>query len=167
MINTGNGKGKTTAALGLAMRSLGHDLPVCIIQFIKGSWKYGELKSAEKFNGSLDIYVVGEGFTWKSEDLNKDINAARSGWEQAKSFISEGRHHLLILDEFTWALNYNMVDKDEAIEVFKHKPSDMHILITGRDAPEELLNMADLVTEMKEVRHPYKEGIKAQKGIEF
>lgn len=167
MVHTGNGKGKTTAALGLAMRALGHGLPVLIIQFIKGSWKYGELKSAEKFKNNLELYVVGEGFTWQSDDLEKDIKAAKNGWEKAKSFINEGRHHLVILDEFTYAMNYSMVDKEEAIKVFKNKPEKMHVLVTGRDAPEELIEIADLVTEMKEIRHPYKKGIKAQKGIEF
>jgi cob(I)alamin adenosyltransferase len=167
MIHTGNGKGKTTAALGLAMRALGHGFPVCIIQFIKGSWKYGELQSAEKFKEYLDLYVVGEGFTWKSNDINKDIDAAQAGWEQAKSLIKEGRHHLVVLDEFTYAINYGMIDKAEAIEVFKQKPANMHLLITGRDAPGELIYIADLVTEMKEIKHPYTQGIKAQKGIEY
>ncbi|MBN2401265.1 MAG: cob(I)yrinic acid a,c-diamide adenosyltransferase [Spirochaetes bacterium] len=167
MINTGNGKGKTTSALGLALRSLGHQLPVCMIQFIKGSWDYGELKSSERFKDILDYFVVGHGFTWKTDNIEEDKKAARDGWELAKSVISEAKHHLIILDELTYALNYGMIDITEAVFVFKHKPEDMHIMITGRNAPSEIIEIADLVTEMKEIRHPYKSGIEAQKGIEW
>lgn len=167
MVYTGYGKGKTTAALGLAFRALGHQLPVCVIQFIKGNWKYGELKSAERFKDLLDFYVAGEGFTWKSEDLDKDRQAAEDGWALTKSMILAGRHHLIILDEFTYAVNYGMVDKDEALTVFQNRPENLHVLVTGRDAPQNLLDIADLVTEMKEVRHPYRKGIKDQKGIEW
>ena len=117
MVHTGNGKGKTTAALGLAFRALGHQLPVCVIQFIKGNWKYGELKTAERFAGLLDFHVVGEGFTWKSKDLDEDRKAAQEGWNLAKSLIAAGRHHLIILDEFTYVINYHMVDEEEAMEV--------------------------------------------------
>lgn len=167
MVYTGNGKGKTTAALGLAFRALGHDLPVCIIQFIKGSWKYGELKAAERFEGLLDFHVAGEGFTWNSKDPDKDRQAAANGWNLAKSLIWEGRHHLIILDEFTWALKLKMVDESEATEVLRTRSERLHVLVTGRDAPACLLDMADLVTEMREVKHPYKAGMKAQKGIEW
>ena len=167
IIHTGNGKGKTTAALGLAFRALGHKLPVCIIQFIKGNWKYGELKSAECFKDLLDFHIVGEGFTWESEDLEKDKLAAQKGWDLAKSLIQKGRYHLIILDEFTYAMNYNMVHEEDVIEVLRNKPKDLHILITGRDAPESLIKMADLVTEMKEIKHPYNSGIKDQRGIEW
>ncbi len=167
MVHTGNGKGKTTAALGLAFRTMGHDLPVCIIQFIKGSWKYGELKTAERFRGLLDFHVAGEGFTWNSKDPEKDRMAARDGWNLAKTIIGEGRHHLIILDEFTWAVNLGMVDETEALEVFKARPEGLHVLVTGRDAPLRFLEMADLITEMREVKHPYHAGVKAQKGIEW
>jgi cob(I)alamin adenosyltransferase len=167
MVHTGNGKGKTTGAMGLAFRALGHQLPVCIIHFIKGHWKYGELKAAENFAGLLDFHVTGEGFTWKSKDLEKDREAARKGWETAKSVIMAGRHHLVILDEFTWLLRYGMVDETEALETFRNRPEGLHVLVTGRDAPKGLIEMADLVTEMKEVKHPYRAGVKAQKGIEW
>jgi cob(I)alamin adenosyltransferase len=167
MVYTGDGKGKTTAALGLAFRALGHRLPVCVIQFIKGDWKYGELKTAERFAGLLDFHVMGEGFTWKSTDLERDRRAARAGWEGAKSVIAEGRHHLVILDEFTWLLKYGMVDEEEALEVLRNRPEGLHLLVTGRYAPKSVTNIADLVTEMREVKHPYKAGIKAQKGIEW
>ncbi|OPY62147.1 MAG: Cob(I)yrinic acid a,c-diamide adenosyltransferase [Syntrophorhabdaceae bacterium PtaU1.Bin034] len=167
MVHTGKGKGKTTAALGLAFRALGHDLPVCIIQFIKGNWKYGELKSAAQFAGLLDFHVVGEGFTWKSKDLDKDRQAAMDGWNLAKSAIASGRYHLVILDEFTYAINYKMVDEDEAMEALRNRPEGLHVLVTGRDAPKTLIETADLVTEMREIKHPYKSGVKAQKGIEW
>jgi cob(I)alamin adenosyltransferase len=167
MVNTGDGKGKTTAALGLAFRALGHQLPVCVIQFIKGDWKYGELRSAELFKGLLDFHVAGEGFTWKSKDLDKDRRAAQNGWNLAKSCIDSGRYYLIILDEFTYALNYGMVSEKEVVEVLNNRPKNLHILITGRDAPGRLIEMADLVTEMKEIKHPYKAGIKDQKGIEW
>lgn len=167
MVNTGNGKGKTTAALGLAFRALGHQLPVCMIQFIKGHWKYGELKAATRFEGLLDFRVTGEGFTWKSKDLEKDRKAAQAGWEMTKSIIAAGRHHLVILDEFTWLLKYGIVDWEEAARVLQNRPEGLHVLITGRDAPEPLIEAADLVTEMYEVKHPYRAGVKAQKGIEW
>ena len=167
IVNTGNGKGKTTAALGLAFRCLGHELPVCVIQFIKGHWKYGELKSAGRFEGLLDFHVTGEGFTWKSKDLEKDRTAARAGWEMAKSVITARRHHLVILDELTWLLKYGMVDQQEVLDVLRNRPEGLHVLVTGRDAPAALIEMADLVTEMKEVKHPYHAGVKAQRGIEW
>jgi cob(I)alamin adenosyltransferase len=167
MVYTGNGKGKTTAALGLAFRALGHDFPVCLIQFIKGDWKYGELKSAEQFKDLLDFHVAGVGFTWKSKDLDKDRKAAQDGWSLAKSVIAAGRHRLIILDEFTYAINYGMVNEEESLEVLHNRPKGLHVLVTGRDAPKGLVEIADLVTEMNEVKHPYKAGIQAQKGIEW
>lgn len=167
MVHTGYGKGKTTAALGLAFRALGHQLPVCIIQFIKGSWEYGELRSAARFEGLLDLHVVGEGFTWKSKDLDRDRKAARDGWALAKSAIETDRYHLVILDEFTYAIKYGMVDEGEALEAFSSRPEGLHVLVTGRDAPASLIEMADLVTEMREVKHHYKAGVMAQKGIEW
>lgn len=167
MVHTGPGKGKTTAALGLAFRALGHGLPVCIIQFIKGTWKYGELYSAKRFSDLLEFHVAGEGFTWKSPDLEKHKQAARAGWKLAKEKIAAGRHHLVILDEFTYALNFKMVEEEEVIAVLKRKPAAMHVLVTGRDAPAALMEIADLVTVMREMKHPFRAGIQAQKGIEF
>ena len=165
--NTGYGKGKTTAALGMAFRTLGHGLPVCIIQFIKGTWKYGELYSAERFADLLEFHVVGKGFTWKSKDLESDRQTALEGWELAKAKIKEGRHSLVILDEFTYALNFKMVEKEEAIAFLKHKPEEIHVMVTGRDAPPALVEIADLVTDMRELKHPFRSGITAQKGVEF
>jgi cob(I)alamin adenosyltransferase len=167
MVHTGWGKGKTTAALGLAFRALGHGLPVCIIQFIKGTWKYGELYSAKRFSDLLEFHVAGKGFTWKSDDIERDRQAARKGWELARVKIEAGQHHLVILDEFTYALNYGMVNEDEVIAILQRKPAGLHVLVTGRDAPAGLMNIADLVTEMREMKHPYKSGVQAQKGVEF
>jgi len=167
MVHTGNGKGKTTAALGLTFRALGHNLPVCIIQFIKGTWKYGELTTAERFADLLEFHVAGRGFTWKSTDPESDRQAARAGWELAKSLIAAGKHYLIILDEFTYAMKFGMVDEAEVLEVLRRKPEALHVLITGRDASPALTELADLVTEMRAVKHPLKAGIKAQKGIEF
>jgi cob(I)alamin adenosyltransferase len=167
MVHTGYGKGKTTAALGLAFRALGHGLPVCIIQFIKGTWKYGELYSAKRFDDLLEFHVAGEGFTWKSNDIERDRRAARGGWELAKAKIEEGFHYLVILDEFTYALNYGMVDEGEVIASLRQKPKGLHVLVTGREAPSALVDIADLVTEMRETKHPFRSGVTAQKGVEF
>lgn len=167
MVNTGYGKGKTTAALGLALRTLGHGLPVCIIQFIKGTWKYGELSSAKRFEDLLEFHVVGEGFTWKSKDPERDRQAAVEGWKLARAKIEEGDFHLVILDEFTYVLNYKMVNQEAVLDCLRQKPHGVHVLVTGRDAPAALVEMADLVTEMHETKHPYKSGVQAQKGIEF
>ena len=167
MVHTGHGKGKTTAALGLAFRALGHGLPVCMIQFIKGSWTYGELNSAGRFQDLLEWHVVGEGFTRKGDDPERHRQAALRGWEQAKTIIAEGGRHLVILDEFTYLLKYGMVDEAEAVQVFQQKPPALHLLVTGRDAPDSLIQIADLVTEMRAIKHPFQAGIKAQKGVEF
>ncbi len=167
MVHMGHGKGKTTAALGLAFRALGHGLPVCIIQFIKGTWKYGELFSAKRFDDLLEFHVEGEGFTWKSKDIDRDRQAARQGWELAKAKIEEGFHHLVILDEFTYVLNYGMVDEGEVIAFLRQKPKGLHVLVTGRNAPAALVDIADLVTDMREMKHPFRSGVQAQRGVEF
>ncbi|MBM9616768.1 cob(I)yrinic acid a,c-diamide adenosyltransferase [Desulfobulbus rhabdoformis] len=167
MVNTGNGKGKTTAALGMAMRAAGHGLRVCIIQFIKGSWHYGELDGIQAFNGLIDIHVMGKGFTWKSEDLTEDTRLAQEAWKFAAKTIDSGNYHTVILDEFTYLFHYNMLNMDDCLDRLKKRPPEQHVVITGRYAPQELIDSADLVTEMREIKHPLKTGIKAQKGIEF
>ncbi len=164
---TGNGKGKTTAALGLAFRALGHEHRVCIIQFIKGSWKYGELVAATRFKPLLDFHVMGRGFTWKSDDLEKDKAAAREAWEFAAQAIRENRHELVILDELTYLSHYQIIEEEAILAVLRDKPAAMHIAITGRYASEALIKLADLVTEMREIKHPFQNGVKAQKGVEF
>lgn len=167
LVFTGNGKGKTTAALGLAFRALGHGQRVAVVQFIKGSWKYGELEAAKRFSDQLDFHVMGRGFTWKSEDLDKDIAKAREAWQLSCDLFRSNRHQLVILDELTYLLKYNMISEEELLAGLALRPHDMHVVITGRDASPGLIEAADLVTEMREIKHPYKKGIKAQKGIEF
>lgn len=164
---TGNGKGKTTASLGLAFRALGHGHKVCIIQFIKGSWKYGELETAKKFAPLLDFHVMGRGFTWKSDDIDKDREAAREAWELAKTVIEENNYAMVILDELTYLPHYKMIDEKEILSVLQKKPLEQHVVVTGRYASDDLIELADLVTEMTEIKHPYKAGVPAQKGFEF
>ncbi len=167
MVNTGNGKGKTTAALGLAFRATGHGHKVCVIQFIKGSWKYGEIVTADRLKDLIDFNIMGRGFTFKSDDINKDIALAKQAWETAKDKILSEDYNLVILDEITYLFSYGILDEDRIIDFLLNRPSMVHILITGRGASEKLINAADMVTEMKDVKHHYKAGIKAQKGIEF
>lgn len=167
MVFTGDGKGKTTAALGLALRSAGHGLKVCFIQFIKGSWKYGELEAVKRFEEVIDFHVMGKGFTWKSEDLENDRAAALQAWQFAQQAMASLHYHLVVLDEFTYLLKYGMVDSRSVLAALADKPANLHVAVTGREAPPELLAAADLVTEMRAVKHPFQSGITAQKGIEF
>ena len=167
LLFTGNGKGKTTAALGLAFRALGHGQKVAMIQFIKGSWKYGEIETAGCFPGQLDFHVMGRGFTWKSDDLSKDVALARKAWAFACKTIADNKHQLVILDELTYLITYKMIEEKEILEGLATRPEGMHVVVTGRGASKNLIAAADLVTEMQEIKHPYVEGIKAQKGIEF
>jgi cob(I)alamin adenosyltransferase len=167
LVFTGHGKGKTTAALGMSIRAAGHGLKTCFIQFIKGSWKYGEMDALARFQEEIDFHVMGRGFTWKSEDLEKDTVAAQEAWEKAKEAIVSGEYHTIVLDEFTYLLRYGMIDTEEAIQVFRKKADDLHICITGRDAVQELIEIADLVTEMQPIKHPYQQGVRGQRGIEF
>ena len=169
ILNTGNGKGKTTAALGTAFRALGHGFKVCIIQFIKGQGNYGErITAAEKFSSDqLEWHIQGEGFTWNSKDLEKDKVTARQGFLLAKEKIISGVYDLIILDELTYLPNYNFLEVEEIVSVLKNKPDNLNIIITGRDAKQELIDIADTVTEMNAVKHAYDNGIKAIKGMEF
>lgn len=167
IVNTGNGKGKTTAALGQTMRTLGHGFNVCFVQFIKGSWKYGELESVKKFAGQLDFHVTGKGFTFRSNDLEEDKKKAREGWTLAKGALADGKYFLVVLDELTYLMNFGVIPAAEVMEAIGNRPENMHVIVTGRDAPPELIDAADLVTEMTEVRHPLASGVKGQRGIEF
>lgn len=167
IVNTGDGKGKTTAALGVAFRALGQGLRVCVIQFLKGSWKYGELEAAKRFEDLLDWHVRGRGFTWQSDNIEEDKRIAREAWDFAKGVIADNEHDLVILDELTYLITYGVLDMADVQGVLQKKPSDMHIIVTGRGAHAQLVAMADMVTEMTLVKHPFDKGIKAQKGIEF
>jgi cob(I)alamin adenosyltransferase len=166
VVNTGNGKGKTTAALGVLFRAWGRGLNVCMLQFIKSTTSnYGENRAAKKIG--MEIISLGGGFTWLSKDIEKDKALARELWEQCKAKIASGDYDVLALDEFTYPLAYGWLPVGEVIEFLRGRPARTHVIITGRDAPQELIDYADLVTEMREVKHPFQQGIKAQPGIEF
>ncbi|BAQ61994.1 Cob(I)alamin adenosyltransferase [Geminocystis sp. NIES-3708] len=168
IVHTGNGKGKTTAALGMVIRSLGHGYKVAIVQFIKGAWQPAEKEVLEKWSDQLEFYAMGEGFTWETQDREKDILAANKAWEKAKDFILNPEYKLILLDEINIALKLNYLNLDDVLEILAQKPDNTHVILTGRGAKSELIETADLVTEMKLIKHPFKEqGIKAQAGIEF
>jgi cob(I)alamin adenosyltransferase len=166
-IFTGDGKGKTTAALGLTFRALGHGKRVCFIQFIKGAWQSGEAILSCEFNKLLDFHVMGRGFTWKSDDLEKDREAAREAWEFAVRMINKNTYDLIILDELTYCIHYNMISEEEILGVLSQRPKTQHLVITGRYASAGLIQAADLVTEMRAIKHPFASGIKAQKGFDY
>ena len=170
IINTGNGKGKTTAALGVAFRALGHGFQVCMVQFIKGSWKYGELESAKKFD-NFTLLPMGKGFVnlGGKEPDPKDIELAEATLKRGKEAIFSDKYKLVILDEINYALTYNLIKIEDVLEILRNKPENVHVILTGRNADKfpELIEIADLVTEMKEIKHPYQQGITAQRGIEF
>jgi cob(I)alamin adenosyltransferase len=167
MIFTGDGKGKTTAALGMTLRAAGHGMKVCFIQFIKGSWKYGELDAVKRFEDVIDFHVMGKGFTWKSDDLEEDRRLAREAWDFARKAMESGEYGMVVLDEFTYLLNFGMIEPESVTLALSNRPPDLHVVITGRNAAPALVEAADLVTEMGAVKHPLKAGIKAQKGVEF
>ncbi|HOI95018.1 MAG TPA: cob(I)yrinic acid a,c-diamide adenosyltransferase [Syntrophobacter fumaroxidans] len=167
IVFTGNGKGKTTAALGMALRAAGHGLSVLILQFLKGSWKYGELEALKRFD-TVTIRTLGSGFTWTKENLDEDRRLAREGWELASSEIRGGGYDIVILDEINVVLSYGLLSSEEVLGAVSDRPARLHVVATGRNAPDELIGAADLVTEMREVKHPFRDrGVKAQKGIEF
>ncbi|MCX5493758.1 cob(I)yrinic acid a,c-diamide adenosyltransferase [Kaistia dalseonensis] len=168
IVHTGKGKGKSTAAFGMIFRSLGYGFPVGIVQFVKGSWETGERIALEKFGDLVTINRLGEGFTWETQDRERDIAAARKAWETAKELIKSGACHIVLMDELNIVLRYDYLPVDEVVAFLRdEKPADVHVIITGRNAPEALIEIADLVTEMELVKHPFRSGVKAQKGIEF
>jgi len=167
IVFTGNGKGKTTAALGLALRAFGHNFRVCIIQFVKGKWKTGEMMAAGRFEGIMDFFVKGRGFLFNSKDIVRDREAAKEAWKFAKGVMTSLQYRMVILDELSYLIKYKMIEEDEVVDFLSKKRADLHVIVTGRDAPDSLIDLADLVTEMREIKHPFKSGIKAQKGIEF
>lgn len=166
IINTGNGKGKTTAALGVTLRACGYGMKVIMLQFFKGKWKYGELRSAPKLE-TLEICPMGQGFTWESKDIEVDKAMVRAAWQAAKEKILSGNYDLVVLDEINYALSYGFLPVEDVVEFLKTKPPMLHVILTGRDAKPEIVEVADLVTEMREIKHPFQQGISAQKGIEF
>ncbi|MGQ0674597.1 MAG: cob(I)yrinic acid a,c-diamide adenosyltransferase [Rhodospirillales bacterium] len=167
IVHTGAGKGKSTAAFGMALRAIGHGMKVGVVQFVKGAWSTGERTVLERFPDLVTIKALGEGFTWNTADRERDIAAARAGFEAAKTMIADPSFRLVILDELNIVLRYDYLPLDEVLAALKAKPRDLHVVVTGRNAKPELIELADLVTEMTAVKHPFKSGVKAQKGIEF
>jgi cob(I)alamin adenosyltransferase len=166
IIFTGNGKGKTTAAIGQALRMAGHKMRVCIIQFIKSKKNTGEAKALAALSETVEMHTIGSGFTWQSEE-SEVAAAARAGWQLAREKMSSSDYDMVILDEITYLLNDGILNQAEVLEFLNNRPEELHVVITGREASETLIEVADLVTEMKEIKHPFQNGIKAGKGIEY
>ena len=166
IVHTGDGKGKTTAALGLLLRAWGQGLRVAMFQFIKAkSGNWGESRAARKMD--VEIVPLGSGFTWTSTDLERDRALAHEGWDRCRAAIESGAYDVVVLDELTYCFTFGWLDVEEVLAVLRRRPAGQHVVITGRDATQELIDFADLVTEMRAIKHPYDAGIKAQKGIEF
>ncbi len=167
IVHTGKGKGKSTAAMGLAVRAIGNGMKVGLVQFVKGKWETGERKVLEHFPDLCVMKAMGEGFSWETQDRERDIAAARQAWEAAKEMINDPSYKMVILDELNIVLRYENLPLDEVIETLQNKPEMLHVAVTGRNAKDELIEIADLVTEMTQVKHPFRSGVKAQVGIEF
>ena len=167
IVHTGKGKGKSTAAFGMALRCLGHGMRVGIVQFVKGVWTTGERVAFERFGDLVTCRAMGEGFTWDTQDRARDIAAAHKAWEAAKTMITDPSYRLILLDELSIVLRYDYLPIDEVVAALLAKPRNLHIVVTGRNARPELVEAADLVTEMTLVKHPFRSGVKAQIGIEF
>lgn len=168
IVNTGNGKGKTTAALGMVLRSLGHGYKVAIVQFIKGAWEPSEKRVFGNWQDQLEFHAMGEGFTWETQDRDRDLDKAQAAWEKSLEYIRNPEFKLVLLDEINIALKMAYLHVDEVLAGLAQKPPDKHVILTGRGAPSALIERADLVTEMTLVKHPFKDqGVKAQPGIEY
>ena len=172
IVHTGKGKGKSTAAFGLAVRAIGNGMKVGVVQYVKGKWQTGERGVLEKFPDQVTIRTMGEGFTWETQDRARDIAAAEAAWETSKEMIEACRgdnpeFDLVILDELNIVLRYDYLPIDEVLAILSGRPENLHVVVTGRNAKEPLIELADLVTEMTMVKHPFRAGVKAQKGIEF
>ncbi|MDJ0675943.1 MAG: cob(I)yrinic acid a,c-diamide adenosyltransferase [Calothrix sp. MO_167.B42] len=168
IVNTGNGKGKTTAALGMVLRSLGHGYKVAIIQFIKGAWEPSEKKVFDLWQDQIEFHAMGEGFTWETQNRDRDTQKALAAWQKGLEYIRNPEFQLVLLDEVNVAVKLGYLQAGEILAGLKQKPDDNHVILTGRGAPQALIDAADLVTEMNLVKHPFREqGVKAQPGIEF
>ncbi len=167
IVHTGTGKGKSTAAFGLVMRTLGHGLKVGVVQFVKGRRETGERQILEKFPDLVTVKVMGEGFTWETQDRERDIAAAKAAWDEAVAMMAAPDLHLLLLDELNIVLRKDYLSIDNVVDGLLAKRADLHVVVTGRNAKPELIEAADLVTEMTLVKHPFRDGVKAQLGIEF
>jgi cob(I)alamin adenosyltransferase len=167
IVHTGTGKGKSTAAFGLVLRMLGHGAPVGIVQFVKGKWQTGERAALERFPELVTVRTMGEGFTWETQDRARDIAAAEAAWAAAQELLADPRYRLVLLDELNIVLRYDYLPIAEVAAVLAARRPDLHVVVTGRNAKPELIEAADLVTEMTLVKHPFRAGVKAQQGIEF
>jgi len=168
IVHTGKGKGKSTAGFGMVFRSLGHGHKVGVVQFVKGRIETGERMALERFSDLVTIKRMGEGFTWETQDRQRDIDAAQAAWDAAKDMIRSGEHRIVLCDELNIVLRYDYLDINEVVEFLKtEKPEDVHVVITGRNAKDELIEIADLVTDMTQIKHPFRSGVKPQEGIEF
>jgi len=167
LVNTGNGKGKSSAGFGVVARALGHDMKVAVVQFIKGSFSTGEETFFRRFPDEVEYHVMGEGFTWDTQDRERDIATAMTAWNTAAGYLSNLEFDLVLLDELNIALKYDYIPLALVLEALDNKPDMQHVIITGRGAKDELIACADTVTEMREIKHAYKAGIRAQKGVEL
>ncbi|HSX54977.1 MAG TPA: cob(I)yrinic acid a,c-diamide adenosyltransferase [Sphingomonas sp.] len=168
IVHTGNGKGKSSSAFGMAARSIGHGMKVGIVQFVKGTIDTGEKRFFDRFPDEIEFRRMGEGFTWDTQDRARDIAAARAGWEEVKRMIADPAYALVIADELNIVLRYDYLPVEEVLEAVNARAPMKHVVITGRNAPQALIDAADLVTEMTEVKHPFRtQNVRAQKGIEF
>jgi cob(I)alamin adenosyltransferase len=173
IVHTGKGKGKSTAAFGLVARAIGNGMRCGVVQYVKGKWETGERKVLDHFPDQVEIRTMGEGFTWDTQDRARDIKAAKAAWEVSKAMIEasrgpEPKFDMVLLDELNIVLRYSYLPLKEVVAFLRGKPKDLHVIVTGRNAKPELIEAADLVTEMTQIKHPFREqGVKAQKGIEF
>ncbi len=169
IVHTGPGKGKSSSGFGMVMRCIAHGMPCAVVQFIKGNWKTGEADFLrERFADECKFVISGEGFTWETQDRERDIAAAQAGWAKAKDLIRDSQIRFVLLDEINIALRYDYLDINEVVDFLRtEKPEMTHVVLTGRNAKDELIEAADLVTEMTLVKHPFRDGIKAQAGVEF
>lgn len=167
IVHTGKGKGKSTAAFGMVCRAIGHGMKVGVVQFVKGKWETGERKVLEAFPDQVAIRTMGEGFTWDTQSLERDVAAARAAWEAAKELMADPSISMVLMDELNIVLRYDYLPIAEVVETLTNKRPDLHVIVTGRNAKDELIEAADLVTDMTMVKHPFRSGFKAQAGIEF
>ena len=167
IVHTGKGKGKSTAAFGLVLRALGYDWPCGVVQFIKGAWNTGERKALTRYADLLSWHTMGEGFTWETQDRARDVAAAAAAWRKAQELMADPKIKLLVLDELNIALRYDYLPPADVVATLQARRLDLHIVVTGRNASPEMLEAADLVTEMSPVKHHFAAGVKAQEGIEF
>ena len=167
IVHTGKGKGKSTAAFGMVFRALGNGMRVGVVQFVKGKWGTGERVVLEKFDNQVEMATMGEGFTWETQDRQRDIDAARQAWEKAKAMIMDENLDMVLCDELNIVLRYDYLPLEDILDTLRNKPEMKHVIITGRNAKEDLIEFADLVTEMEMIKHPFRAGVKAQVGVEF